>query len=385
MKIITTTDSLHKFCNKAQKAPYVVLDTEFMRECTFFSQLCLIQIATPNDEAIIDPLAKGIDLKALVKILMNKDIVKVLHAARQDMEIFYNLCSAVPAPIFDSQIAAMALGFGGSVSYMALVKGRLGINLDKGARFTNWAKRPLTEKQLNYALGDVTHLRDIYPGLVKDLDNKNHRVMVDEEMQTLMDENLYTFNPERAWMRLKPRNLKLEYLAVLKVSAAWREQEAIKKNVPRNRIIKDDGIYDIALRQPTSLKELGVLRGVPNGFENRRGVNRLIKAIKTVQTNAKIYAPKIRAPKHMPSNLAPAVDMLKTLLRLKAEYQNIASRMVATTKELEQIAAFKDKADVKALKGWRKELFGEDALAMLEGKLSLSFKDGKVIAVRTAS
>ena len=383
MKIITSTDSLYQFCNKAKEAPYVVLDTEFMRERTFFSQLCLIQIATPDDEAIIDPLAKGIDLKPLVEILMNEDIIKVLHAARQDMEIFYNMCGAVPTPIFDSQIAAMALGFGDSVGYMALVKGRLGIHLDKGARFTNWAKRPLTDKQLSYAIGDVTHLRDIYPGLVKDLDDKKRRSMVDEEMQTLMDEHLYTFDPERAWMRLKPRNLKLEYLAVLKAAAAWREQEAIKKDIPRNRIIKDDGIYDIALRQPLSLKELGALRGVPNGFENRRGVDRLIKAIQTAQTNAKAYAPKIRAPKHMPSNLTPAVDMLKTLLRLKTEYQNIASRMVANAKELEQIAAFKDDADVKALKGWRRELFGEAALSMLEGEVSLSLKDGKVIAVRT--
>lgn len=381
MKIITTTESLITFCQAAQKSPFLVVDTEFMRESTFYSQLCLIQVAIPDDEAIIDPMADGIDLSAFLELLMDKKITKVMHAARQDMEIFFKLCNAVPEPVFDTQMAAMALGFGDSVGYMSLVKGRLGINLDKGARFTDWSRRPLSDKQLNYAIGDVTHLRDLYPSMVEELTDKKRLDWVSEEMTGQLDPRLYEFAPERAWQRLKPRKLKQDYLAVMKAVAAWREREAQTKDIPRNRVLKDDGIYDIAMRLPKTVNELGNLRGVPNGFERRKNIDRLIKAIQDALQNAETYAPKIDAKKHMPPNLGPTIDILKTLLRLKTEYQGIAPRLIANAADIEQIAAFGKKAEVKALEGWRREVFGNDALLMLAGKVSLTLNGRQVVAI----
>lgn len=383
MKILNTTDSLEQFCEKAASAPFLVVDTEFMRERTFYSQLCLVQVATPDDEAIIDPLADGIDLSAFLDLMMDKNIIKVMHAARQDMEIFYKLCGAPPAPLFDSQLAAMALGYGDSVGYMALVKGRLGIQLDKGARFTDWSRRPLSDKQLSYALGDVTHLRDMYPDMVKELTDSKRMDWVEEEISLLLDDNLYSFDPERAWMRLKPRMFRRDYLSVLKAVAAWREREAQNKDIPRNRVIKDDGLYDIAQRKPKTLQDLGNLRGVPNGFERRKNSDRLVKAIHEAIKNAESYAPEIAMKKQKPPNLGPAVDMLKTLLRLRTEYEGIAPRLVANAADVEEIAAFGKSADVKAMVGWRWEVFGKDALEMLEGKISLRLHDGEVIAVST--
>ena len=353
-----------------------------MRERTFFSQLCLIQIATADDEAIIDPLADGIDLAPFNKLLMDTKITKVMHAARQDMEIFYKMCDAVPAPLFDTQLAGMALGYGESVGYMALVKGRLGIQLDKGARFTDWSRRPLSEKQLTYAIGDVTHLRDLYPAMRKELEDNGRIDWVAEETEGMMDKHLYTFEPERAWMRMKPRQFRRDYLSVLKAVAAWREREAIDKDIPRNRIIKDDGLYDIAQRKPKTVQELGNLRGVPNGFERRKNVDRLIKSIHDAIKNAEDYAPVVEMKKQRPPNMGPSVDMLKTLLRLKTEYEGIAPRLIANAADIEEIAAFGKNAQVKAMNGWRWELFGEDALAMLDGQISLALKDGKVIAVK---
>ncbi|MBL4854971.1 MAG: ribonuclease D [Robiginitomaculum sp.] len=381
MKIITTTDSLAKFCKKAKSAPFIALDTEFMRERTFYSQLCLIQMATPDDEAILDPMAAGIDLSPILSILADDRIEKVMHAARQDMEIFYKLLGKVPTPLFDTQIAAMALGFGENVGYLALVKGRLAINLDKGARFTDWSRRPLSENQLSYALGDVTHLRDLYPGMVRELNAKGRMDWVREEMSGQMDSQLYDFEPERAWKRLKPRMFRQDYLAAMKAAAAWREREAQQKDVPRNRILKDDGIFVIAQRKPKSVKDLDRLRGIPNGFANRKTAPGLIAEVQKAVANADSYAPDVTRNKQMPPGLGPSVDMLKTLLRLKTEYVDIAPRLIANTSDLSELAAFGDKADIRALKGWRREVFGDDALKMLAGKVSLTLKDKKVVAV----
>ncbi len=381
MNIITTTDSLVKFCNKAKSAPFIALDTEFMRERTFYSQLCLIQMATPDDEAILDPMATGIDLSPILSILADDKIEKVMHAARQDMEIFYKLLGKVPAPLFDTQIAAMALGFGENVGYLALVKGRLAVNLDKGARFTDWARRPLSEHQLSYALGDVTHLRDLYPGMVRELNAKARMAWVREEMAGQMDAQLYDFEPERAWKRLKPRMFRQDYLAAMKAAAAWREREAQNKDVPRGRILKDDGIYVIAQRKPKTVKDLDKLRGIPNGFSNRKTAQNLLNDVQKAIANAADYAPEITRNKQMPPGLGPSVDMLKTLLRLKTEYVDIAPRLIANTSDLTELAAFGSKAEIRALKGWRRDVFGEDALKMLDGKISLTLKDKKVIAV----
>ncbi len=381
MKIITTTDSLAKFCDKAKSAPFIALDTEFMRERTFYSQLCLIQMATPDDEAILDPMAEGIDLAPILAILADNNIEKVMHAARQDMEIFYKLLGKVPAPLFDTQIAAMALGFGENVGYLALVQGRLAVKLDKGARFTDWARRPLSEHQLSYALGDVTHLRDLYPGMVRELNAKGRMSWVREEMSGQMDSRLYDFEPERAWKRLKPRMFRQDYLAAMKAAAAWREREAQQKDVPRGRILKDDGIFVIAQRKPKTVKDLDRLRGIPNGFSNRKTASNLVDEVQKAVANAASYAPVVERSKQMPPGLGPSVDMLKTLLRLKTEYVDIAPRLIANTSDLSELAAFGDQADIRALKGWRREVFGEDALKMLDGKISLTLKDKKVVAV----
>ena len=382
MKIITRTRDLISFCEKAAKAPFIALDTEFMRERTFYSKLCLVQIAIPDDEAIIDPLSDELDISTFLELLSDTKIMKVLHAARQDFEIFFNLIKAVPAPVFDTQLGAMALGYGENIGYTALVKGRLGIKLDKGARFTNWSRRPLSQNQLKYAMGDVTHLRDLYPAMVEELKEKGRLSWIEEEVRGLMAEELYSFEPERAWTRFKPRKFKPEYLAVLKAVAAWREKEAQSANIPRRHILKDDGVYDIAQHPPRTLQDLKNLRGVPPGFEGRRSIDRLLKQIEYALDNTETYAPPITAPKHLPGNIGPAVEMLKTLLRLRTEYVDIAPRLVAGVRDLEKLAAYGRQADIKALSGWRKEVFGNDALLMLDGKISLALKKGKVVTTR---
>ncbi len=352
-----------------------------MRESTFYSELCLIQVATSEREAVIDPLAEDIDLAPFCALLLNEAVMKVLHAARQDMEIFYQLCDTVPGPIFDTQTAAMALGFGDSCGYGALVKGRLNINLDKGARFTDWSRRPLSEKQLSYALADVTHLRDLYPDMIKELEEKNRLKWVEEEMKPQMAEHLYTFEPEEAWQRLKVRNPKLHYLAALKAAAAWREREAIAKNIPRRRVLKDDAIYDLAQQRPRDLKALERLRGIPRGFEKSRSAQGLIDSIVAAIDNAADYAPPAPKVQHMPANLGPRVEMLRTLLRLRTEVVGIATRMVANASDINRLAAFGEDADIPALKGWRRDMFGEEALAMLRGEIALRLDGKEVVAV----
>ena len=380
MNVITTTAALTDFCNSASDKDFMCVDTEFMRESTFYSQLCLIQAATVDSEVIIDPLAEGIDLAPFLKLLMDTNITKVMHAARQDMEIFYMLCQDVPTPVFDTQIAAMALGFGDSVGYMALVKGRLDVNLDKGARFTDWSRRPLSEKQLHYAIGDVTHLRDLYPGMIDELNERGRLKWVMEEMAPQMDESLYTFEPETAWERLKVRNFKKPYLAALKAAAAWREREAIARDIPRRRVMKDDTIYDLALNKPVNLKALERLRSIPRGFEKSSKAAALVEAISAAVSHADDYAPKVERPKNRPPNTGAAVEMLKTLLRLRTEYVDIAPRLVANNADIEMIAAFGENADVAALKGWRHDVFGADALKMLSGKIALRLEGNEVVA-----
>lgn len=354
-----------------------------MRESTFFSILCLIQIATPDDEVIVDPMADGIDLAPFVDLLMDDTLVKVLHAARQDMEIFYELCGKkVPGPIFDTQIAAMAAGFGDSVGYGSLVKGRLGISLDKGARFTDWSRRPLSEKQLSYALADVTHLRDLFPPLVDELEEMGRTRWVMEEMAPQMDESLYNFDPDAAWERLKVRNPRKTYLAALRAAAAWREEQAIERNIPRRRVIKDDALYDIATQKPRTVEALGKLRAIPRGFERSRSAKALIEKVSWALDNADDYAPSVPKPVAMPPNLGARKEMLKTLLRLRTEAQGIAPRLVADARDIDHLAAFGEEADVAALKSWRREVFGEDAIALLRGEIGLRLDGDEVVAER---
>ncbi|GLQ25073.1 ribonuclease D [Algimonas ampicilliniresistens] len=354
-----------------------------MRETTFYSILCLIQLATPDNEVIVDPMAENIDMSPFVDLLMDDTVVKVMHAARQDMEIFYEMCDGtVPGPIFDTQVAAMAAGFGDSVGYSGLVKGRLGISLDKGARFTDWSRRPLSDKQLSYALADVTHLRDLFPPMVDELEEAGRLSWVMEEMAPQMEESLYTFDPEEAWQRLKVRNPRKPYLAALRAAAAWREQEAIDRDVPRRRVLKDDAIYDLATQKPRTLDALGKLRGIPRGFERSKAAKSLIDKMNEALKNADDYAPIVTKPLAMPPNLGPRVEMLKTLLRLRTEVEGIAPRLVAGARDIDQLAAFGESADIQALKGWRRTLFGEDALALLRGEIGLRLDGDDVVAER---
>ncbi len=381
--VIRDTAALEAFCDAAIEHDFVCVDTEFMRETTFYSILCLIQLATPDDEVIVDPLAEGLDLSPFVDLLMDDQLVKVMHAARQDMEIFYELCDKqVPGPIFDTQVAAMAAGFGDSVGYGGLVKGRLGINLDKGARFTDWSRRPLSDKQLSYALADVTHLRDLFPPLVDELEDAARLPWVMEEMAPQMEESLYAFDPEDAWQRLKVRNPKKTYLAALRAAAAWREEQAIERDVPRRRVLKDDAMYDLATQKPRTVEALGKLRGIPRGFERSKSAQSLLERMNKALDNADEYAPHVPKPMAMPPNLGPRVEMLKTLLRLRTEVEGIAPRLVAGARDIDQIAAFQGEADVAALKGWRRELFGEDALALLRGEIGLRLDGEDVVAER---
>ena len=373
---------MRAYCDAARKQEFVCIDTEFMRESTFFSILCLVQVATAEEDAIIDPLAEGIDLTPLKELLMDEGIVKVLHAARQDMEIFYRICEAVPGPIFDTQIAGMAIGLGDSAGYGALVKARLDINLDKGARFTDWSRRPLSEKQLSYALADVTHLRDLYPGILSELEAQGRLSWVMEEMAQHMEESLYTFEPEDAWRRLKLRGNKKPYLAALKAAAAWRERQAIKKDIPRRRVLKDDAIYDLAQQRPRTIDALAKLRGIPRGFEKSSSASSLVESIGAAIDNANDYAPPAPVVKHMPPSLGPRIEMLKTLLRLRTEVEGIATRLVANARDIEQLAAFGEGADIPALDGWRREIFGQDALDMLRGKIALRLEGENVVAER---
>lgn len=382
MNIIRDTDGLRAFCDAARAHDFVCIDTEFMRESTFFSILCLVQVATTEDEAIIDPLAEGIDLTPLKELLLDESITKVLHAARQDMEIFYRICDAVPGPIFDTQIAGMAIGLGDSAGYSALVKARLEINLDKGARFTDWSRRPLSEKQLSYAIADVTHLRDLYPGVLSELENKGRLNWVMEEMSQHMDESLYTFEPEEAWQRLKLRGNKKQYLAALKAAAAWRERQAIKKDIPRRRVLKDDAMYDLAQQRPRTIDALSKLRGIPRGFERSSSAQGLVDSLSAAIDNADEYAPPAPKVQHMPPSLGPRIEMIKTLLRLRTEVEGIATRLVANARDIEQLAAFGETADIAALKGWRREIFGQDALDMLRGKIALRLEGENVVAER---
>ncbi len=382
MLIIRDTEGLRDYCDAARAHDFVCIDTEFMREKTFYSILCLVQMATPDDECILDPLAEGIDLSPLVELLMDDSVTKVMHAARQDMEIFYKICDAVPTPVFDTQIAAMALGFGDSAGYGALVKGRLNISLDKGARFTDWSRRPLSEKQLSYAIADVTHLRDLYPGVLEELEELERLDWIMEEMKAHEDESLYTFEPEEAYQRLKLRGNKKPYLAALKAAAAWRERQAIKKDIPRRRVLKDDAIYDLAQQRPRTIEAMGKLRGIPRGFEKSSSAHALIEGIGAAIDNAEDYAPPAPKVKHMPPALGPRIEMLKTLLRLRTEVQGMATRLVANARDIEQLAAFGEDADIAALKGWRRKMFGQDALDMLDGKIALRLDGENVVAER---
>ncbi|WP_019961918.1 ribonuclease D [Woodsholea maritima] len=381
MDFITTTEALREACAKLSQEDFVAIDTEFMRESTFWPQLCLIQAAGGETEVLIDPMANGIDLAPFFALLRDEKVMKVFHACRQDLEIFYHLGGGViPKPLFDTQIAAMAVGLGDSISYDNLVRARLDLDLDKGPRFTDWSRRPLSQGQLGYALNDVTHLRDLYPGLRADLDKKNRSEWLVEEMRVLTTPATYEMQPEDAWKRLKLRKTSPRWLAALKAAAAWRESEAQNRDIPRNRIIKDDGLYELAHAAPQSLEALSGLRAVPKGFERSKPAERLVAMMKEALADPKAYAPQVEKSLPPPNNLGPVIEMLKVYLRVVAEQADVAPRLIATVPDLEKLAA-DDNADIQAMTGWRRKLFGEPALRLKRGELALVLEKGQVEAV----
>jgi ribonuclease D len=385
MTPITTTAELEAFCEKIKGQPFVAVDTEFMRETTYWPKLCLIQAAAPSAEATIDPLADGLDLSCFLEILRDEKILKVFHAARQDVEIFNNL-GAMPRPLFDTQVAGMAAGFGEQIAYDALVRQTLKIEIDKSSRFTDWARRPLSDAQLSYALADVTHLAAIYPILRDRLEREGRLAWVTDEMEDLTNAANYDVEPENAWKRLRPRRHTAKYLAVYRAVAAWRERTAQLRDQPRGRILKDEAIDEIATQTPMDADALDRLRSVPKGFSGSRFGPDLLAAIREALKDPEAYAPVIEKTRQPASPAAGAVvELLKVLLKARAEEAGVASKLIATVSDLEQIANH-DNADTAALKGWRREAFGEDALKLKRGELALVL-DGtrvRVVEVRRA-
>ena len=385
MTPITTTAELTDFCSRLKNAPFVAVDTEFMRETTYWPKLCLVQVASPDHAANIDPLAEGMDLAPLLAVMGDPSTLKVFHAARQDIEIFNNL-GVIPRPLFDTQIAAMAGGFGEQVAYDALVRQILKITIDKSSRFTDWARRPLSAAQLDYALADVTHLAALYPILRDRLERAGRLAWVTEEMAELADPANYDVEPENAWRRLKPRKFQPKYLAVLRGVAAWRERTAQTRDQPRGRILKDDAIDEIAAQAPTDAEALGRLRSLPRGFASSRFGAEICEAVQGALKDPEGYAPVIERNGAPPQPASGAiVELLKVLLKARSEDAGVASKLIATVSDLEKLAA-DDHAQVGALHGWRREAFGEDALRLKRGELALVL-DGarvRVVEVRRA-
>jgi len=382
MKPITTTAELAKICARMAAHPFVTVDTEFLRETTYYPLLCVAQLATADDAVVIDALAPGIDLAPLFDLMVNEAVVKVFHAARQDIEIFWNLARKIPHPIFDTQVAAMVLGYGDSISYDQLVQRITGDTLDKSNRFTDWTRRPLTEAQLTYAISDVTHLRDVYLKLSADIAARGRTEWVKAEMDVLTSPETYRMDPDSAWERLKNRVRKPKELAVLMEIAAWREREAQTRDVPRGRVLKDDVVGDIAVQAPSTVEQLSQLRSLPKGFERSRWGDAIVDAVKRGLARDPKTLPRFDRFRPAP-NGAATVELLKVLLRMTAERHGVAAKVVATVDDLDRIAA-DDEADVPALKGWRRELFGEKALALKHGRLALAVEKGRVVTVEKA-
>ncbi len=371
MPIITDTESLAAFCSRLEKSAFITVDTEFMREKTYYPKLCVIQLASEDEALAVDAMAEDIDLSPLLDLMANEKVLKVFHAARQDLEIFYHLMGKLPAPLFDSQVAAMVCGFGESVGYETLVKKLAGAVIDKSSRFTDWAHRPLTDRQIKYALADVTHLRTIYEKLSKSLGKNARYEWLDEELAKLTDEKIYQFPPREAWRRVKSRGPKPRFLAILREVAAWREEEAQRKDIPRNRILRDEALSEIAHHVPKSVQDLSRTRGLGNRMAEGSAGKAILKAVAAGLDVPKDECPQVQRKPHLPRGIGPVTDILKVLLKMKCEEHEVAQKLVAGGDDVEKIAAYGDKAEVAALHGWRQHIFGNDALLVRDGKVAL--------------
>jgi ribonuclease D len=380
MTIITTNAALQAFCTTLHDAPYITVDTEFMRERTYYARLCLLQISAPDREAVaIDVMAgeEDLDLSPVWELFSNPKIVKVFHAARQDLEIVYQLSGTLPAPLFDTQIAAMVCGYGDQVGYEALVNDICKVKADKSSQFTDWTHRPLSARQISYALNDVIFLKDIYESLKNRLDKKDRSSWVLEETENLLDVKLYQFPPDDAWMRLKLRSPKSRDLAVLKELAKWREQEAQRKDIPRGRILKDETILDLTYQKPNGEAELSRIRGISADMAKGKIGQALLQAIETGLKIPDHECPKVDAKDPLPQRLTPILEILKMLLRIQASEHDVAPRLIADSEMLEFYVR-----DVKSAptlnSGWRYEVFGRYAEDMMNGKIALTIQNGKI-------
>jgi ribonuclease D len=380
VSLITTSEELEAACMRMARHPFVTVDTEFLRETTFWPILCVVQLATDEEALAIDALADGLDLQPLLGLMADEGVVKVFHAARQDLEIFWKLSGVLPTPLFDTQVAAMVCGYGDQVSYSELVHSVCRVAVDKSSRFTDWARRPLAEAQIEYAIGDVTHLRDVYKALTKRLAATGRQSWLDDEMKALTTPEIYEQHPERAWERYKTRARKPRDLAVLMEIAAWREREAQARDVPRSRVLKDDVLIELALAAPRSLEALGNLRAFPRGMERSRAGGEILEAIERGVDRDPKTLPKVVRERRNGASIAATVELLKVLLRQVSEESSVAGKLIATVDDLEAIAG-NDMADVPALAGWRRKLFGQRALELKHGRLALTVENGKVVTL----
>lgn len=384
MTLITNTEQLAELCEALAGDEYVSVDTEFMREQTYWPILCLIQIAGSERTGLIDPMAEGVDLAPFFKLMNNAKVLKVFHAARQDVEIMVHLAGIVPHPIFDTQIAAMVCGFGDQVGYEAIVRKLAKAQIDKSSRFTDWSRRPLTEKQLAYALSDVTHLRVVYEKLKAELDTNGREPWLDQEMKILTAVETYRVSPDDAWERVRVRLRSRKQLGVLMSVAAWREREAQEKNVPRSRILKDDALAEVATQMPQTKEALGQLRALPRGMTNSRLADVLLKAVAHGLARDAASLPHLGSDRDSPGDQAQAAaEILKLALKVVCESQGIAPKLVASASDVEALAE-NDNADIPLLRGWRRELFGNTALDIKRGKSMIGFRNGRVVITPVA-
>jgi ribonuclease D len=379
MDLISSTADLAAVCSRMSRHAFITVDTEFLRETTYYPLLCVAQMATADEAVVIDALSGELNLAPFFELMANEHVLKVFHAARQDIEIVWHQAKLIPRPIFDTQVAAMVLGYGDSISYDQLVQRVTGDVLDKSHRFTDWSRRPLSAAQVSYATSDVTHLRDVFLSLSADLQKRGRTEWVGEEMEILTSPDTYRADPEIAWERLKTRVRKPKELAVLIEVAAWREREAQSRDVPRGRVLKDEAIGDIATHTPTTAERLALRRSLPRGFERSKWGAEILEAVKRGLARDPAELPKLEKPRQSLNGNA-TVELLKVLLRMTSERHGVAAKVIATVDDLEQIAV-DDRADVPALRGWRRDMFGDQALALKRGQLALAVDRGRVVVV----
>lgn len=382
--LITGTDALHAFCQRMLGEEFITVDTEFMRERTYYPELCLVQVAGEREVAVIDAQAEGIDLAPLEPLFAAEAVTKVFHAARQDIEIFVLRFGAVPRPLFDTQVGAMVAGFGDQVGYDALVSSLTGGSIDKAHRFTDWSVRPLSAAQISYAAADVTHLREAYRRLRRKLEQDGRLEWVAEEMAILANPDTYRVDPDTAWERLRPRTTNRRFLFILKEIAAWREREAQRINIPRQRLVKDEALLEIAATAPASAEALARVRGITRGFSEGRAGAALLERLGELRAvpDAGLPLPPQRHEAARPS--AALVALLKVLLAARAEEFHVAARLVASADDIDRLA-LEDSPDIPPLHGWRREVFGQDALRLKAGELALSAEGRKVKLVPVAA